>query len=137
MAEAITWDLLELDHLAADLGAAGTAAAPFVRKAVEVTARHVKDDTRKVVQDDKYFKRIAGSIDYDLDDKLGQVDAEIGYNKDIPAGRLGNIREYGAPGSPNSIAPHNDLTTALTHNQSDFVKGIEIAASDALKAKGL
>lgn len=137
MADGISWDLLGLDKLAADLGAASVEAAPFVRKAVEVTARHVKDDTRKVVAADKFFKGIAHAIDYDINDQLGGVEAEIGYNKDIRAGRLGNIREYGAPGSPNSVAPHNDLTTALTRNQADFVKGIEIAAADGLKARGL
>lgn len=134
-------DFSELDLLAADLGKASTGAGPFIRKAVEVTARNVKEGARKSVRARRHFRQAANAIDYEL--KGAQLfgatvlDAEIGYNKGTASGRLGNLIEFGAPRSNNSLPPGGELQKALAANRQDFVDGLSKALDDGLKASGL
>ena len=134
-------DFSELDRLAADLGKASSGAGPFIRKAVEVTARNVKDDARKLVRSRRHFRQAANAIDYELtgSQMFGStvLDAEIGYNKGTASGRLGNLIEFGAPRSNNSLPPGGELHKALALNRQDFVDGLSEALDDGLKASGL
>lgn len=132
------FEFSELTKLAADLGEVPKNAGPFIRKAVEVTSCNVKDDARKSVKaGSSSWKALPGAIDYEItvDAGLGgsTITSEVGYNKDIPAGKLGNIREFGSP----KVAPHNDLATALHGNEQDFERGINNAIGDALREAGL
>lgn len=147
-------DFDELMELSADLNAAGSAVAPFARKAVERTARHVKDDARKTVRGRRGLGHAANAIDYELKGRADGLDAEIGYDKAKPAGPLGNLIEFGAPnakahmlkngrnvpvpGAPaRPLAPSHDLGNALLNNEDDFERGVEAAVDDALKEFGL
>lgn len=134
-------DVSELDRLAADLGSVGDNSGPFVRKAVEVAARNVKNDARDAVRGRKHFKGGASAIDYELKGFQGfgatVLDAEIGYDKGKPGGKLGNLIEFGAPRSNNSLPPGSELQTALKKNQGDFESGLEKAVDDALRRYGL
>jgi len=134
-------DVSELDRLVADLGKVGDNTGPFVRKAVEVAARNVKNDARDAVRGRRHFKQAAAAIDYELKGVQGfgatVLDAEIGYDKGKGSGRLGNLIEFGAPRSNNGLAPGSELQTALKKNQGDFESGLEKAVDDALRRFGL
>ncbi len=133
-------DFGELDRLAADLGSAPQTLPKYLRKALEGTARDVKDDAVKRVGSRKYFKGGASAIDYELSGFSGAasgMDAEIGYNKSRRAGRLGNLIEFGAPRSNNSLPPGGELQKALTANREDFERGIVAAVDDALREVNL
>jgi hypothetical protein len=133
-------DFSDVMKLAADMGHVDETLAPLVRKAIEVTARKVKDSAKaKVAAGSSSWSGLPNTIDYDLHGttgaRLGGISAEVGYNKSRGGGKLGNIREFGAPAK--NRGPHNDLANALEENQDDFQRGLEIAASDAEKAAGL
>ena len=133
-------DFGELDRLAIDLARAPAALPKYLRKSLEVTARNVKDDARKTVGARKYFKGGASAIDYELTGFSGAVsgmDAEIGYNKGVRAGRLGNLIEFGAPRSNNSLPPGSELQKALAANREDFERGVLAAVDDALREVNL
>lgn len=133
-------DFSEVDRLAADLGRAPETLPKYLRIAIEVSARNVKDDARDAVRGRRHFRQAAAAIDYELVGFSGAasgMDAEIGYNKGIGSGRLGNLIEYGAPRSNNSLAPGSELQKALAKNRSDFERGVATAVSDALREVGL
>lgn len=141
MADNVSFDFSEINKLAADLGRQGVDAARNVRKAVEVTARNIKDDAKKSVGDgSSTWQGLPPSIDYDVESNPHDVTAEIGYNKGKAAGKLGNIREFGAPNARRTVSSggktiptaqrlprpgHSDLEKALEKNQDDFVEGIQ------------
>lgn len=153
-------DFTELDLLAEDLVAVAAGLVKTIPKAVEVTARHVKDDARASVRRRRYFGQAAHAIDYELLGFQGSsFEAEVGYNRSIPSGRLGNLLEYGAPNAPRMmnvpdgaggwktvpvpgggkrpLAPGGELQSALEGNEDDLERGIGIALDDALKEAGL
>lgn len=142
------FDFSELDKLFVDLGEAPTKMIPLVRKAVEVTARNIKDEWRKDAKraGGRYFPRYADSIDYELGlNKDGEITAEIGPNmsdhgvltrsvgrpsvKGGIAAAWGIIETGGITGQPAT----NSGRKALNNNKQDFVKGIGLAGSQALK----
>ena len=134
------FDFSELNSLAADLGEVAANAGPLIRSAVEVTSGRVKKDAREAVKSGaSQWKALPGAIDYEVtvDAGLGgsSITSEIGYSKERPAGRLGNLREFGSPAK--SLAPHNDLANALHANEADFERGLSKAAEDAEKKAGL
>jgi len=137
----MSFDFSDLEKLAADISKVPDNAGPLIRKAVEVTARNVKDTAAQSVKGGaSSWKALPDAIDYDLNGQgsnqfSSQLNAEIGYNKAKAAGKLGNLREFGAPGK--RLVPHNDLATALAQNQDDFTNGLSKAIADAEKAAGL
>lgn len=123
----IDFDMGEVRQLSADLTSAGSKIAPFARQAVEVTARHVKDDAKDNMRGVKYMPHIPAAVDYDMVGSAAGIGADIGFNKG-GQGSLGNIYEYGSRYFP----ARGPLTHALHENEADFVKGIMLAAEDAL-----
>ena len=147
MSDEINFDFTELDQLAAALGKLPDTAGPFINTALKVTSGNVKDAALKSIEADNPSGRwdgAQGAVDYDITTFEGfgasVIKSEIGYNPDRygDKARLGNLREYGAPGADGvPLAPHNDLLNALHANEADFVKGLAIALKDAEKAAGL
>jgi hypothetical protein len=125
MNDSISTDFSELSKLAADLGEVPKAIGPFVRKAVEVTARKVRDDWRDNAKGMPHAPAFPSSITYDLKGGNGvrgsEIDAEIGPDKSRPQGALGNLIEYGSVNNPAQGLGHG----ALQRNQEDFVTGLE------------
>lgn len=123
----------ELGDLAADLRAAGSAARPFVKKALEVTARGIKDDWSdgaKRTGLDGY----AASIDYDVSEGPFRVVAEVGPNTSRNRqGVLGAVEDAAAGWKSR---PQHAGRDALEANEEDFYDGLAKAAEDAL-LKGL
>jgi hypothetical protein len=130
---AADFDLTGLDKLTADLLGAGVEALPFVRQAVQGTALGVKKSWQGKVSGSRGLGGLARTVSYDTEIKGGAVTAEIGYDKGRGQGPLGNISEFGSK----YHAPRGYGAAALHENEDDFVRGIEHAVDDALRAHDL
>lgn len=136
------FDFSEVDRLAADLGEVPDNIGPFLNSAVQHTGFRVKKGAAKRVAGSKSWRAAAQAIDYEVKTLqafgTSQIQVEIGYDKDKPAGALGNLREYGAPDSPSGpLGPHNDLAAALHDEEHDFVIGLDKALEDAERKANL
>jgi len=125
-------DFSDLMRLEADLRAAPAKAHRNVRKAVEVTARYVKDDWREGAEISSFFpKTYAASIDYDIKTSSDVVEAEIGPSLGkTPGASAGFLEE--APGNVRARPIHAGRD-ALKANEEDFSRGLLIAISDAVE----
>lgn len=127
MADGISADFSEITKLAADLTAAPAKAVPFIRKAITVTARNVKDDWREPLKGSDWLPHGPFSISYDIKVSKDAVEAEIGPELK-GQGALVGMLEYGTP----STGPTGFGHAALQKNEADFVEGLSIALGDAL-----
>jgi hypothetical protein len=106
-----------------------------LRKAVEITARHIKDDAKKnlhahgiTTPDISHIPKLASSIQYQMQGNRYYVAATVNAkNKELQARQVGII-EYGSPTS----APHPFLMPAALFNRADFLKGVRQAVKDSL-----
>lgn len=139
MSDGVKFDFSQLNALAADLGKVPDTAGPFINSAVQFTSRNIKDNTAQKVRRRRHFRQAASLIDYDIQVDAGvKIQADVGYNKSVGgAADLGNLIEYGAPNSPNALAPGNELQTTLHEQEDDFVKGLAKAMADAERGAGL
>lgn len=127
----IEFDFSEVVALQADLQGVPKQTAPFVRKAVQVTAQHVKDDARSFAN--FYFGggSAAGypiAMEYDLFDEAGGVRAEVGPR---PGGQGDLAPLFDGSGNPFS-GRKPSLEPALADNVDDFVRGLSKAIDDGL-----
>lgn len=137
MSDGIEFDFTDLHKLAADLDAAADA-APLVKKALHVTSKHVKDGAQEKVSRRRHFRQAARSITFDVTERKSSLTSEIGYEKGRGgAAHLGNLIEFGAPGSPNALTPGGELVRTLREQESDFIRGVLAAVDDTLKRRGL
>lgn len=120
-------DFSELNRLAADLTRVPDKANRFVKKALEVTARSIKDDWRQGASRTG-LHQYALDIDYDIKTPAGEIVAEVGPTIG-DAGSFGFVEDGG--GNVRS-APQHAARDALRANEDDFVRGLEIAVFDAL-----
>lgn len=124
----------ELMSLAADLSNAPADANRFIDKAMDVTARNIKDDWRQgaeVGRDDWNFADdYASSITYDKTYTASSIGREIGTELGRRGGSAGFLEE--ATGDVKS-APQHAGRDALRANEDDFVRGLEIALWDATR----
>lgn len=122
-------DFSDFNKLAADLTAAPQDLLKNVRKAIEVTARNVKDDWRQGAER-RSLHGYAASIDYDLNYPGGAIEAEIGPNHGRNQGQLGLVED--ANGEITS-KPQHAGRDAKRANEADFHRGLEIALYDATR----
>lgn len=120
-------DFSELYELAADLTHVPDTANRNIKKAIEVTARHIKDDWRRGA-DRTGLGKYAADIDYDMEYPRGAIAAEIGPTIG-DSGSFGLVEE-GGPGVKS--APQHAGRDAVEANEEDFLRGLEIAIYDAL-----
>lgn len=120
-------DRSEIMALAADMSQVGSRIAPLVRKAVEVTARGTEDTARRLTKGSRGFGPLPATIDYTMVAGPDWVGADIGFNKG-GQGSMGHWWEYGSRHFP----ARGPLSQSLDENAEDFVKGLTIAAEDAL-----
>lgn len=141
MTDGVRFDFSDLSRLAADLDAAADDIEPFVVSAVKFTSVRIKRGAGRRVSRRRHFKQAAQAIDFDVTRFRGfgaaVVKSEIGYDKGRTAGALGNLIEFGAPGSANALAPGNELVATLREEEPDFIRGIGRAVDDSLKKRGL
>lgn len=126
----------ELNALARDLGEIPKATAPFIRKAVEVSARNIKDIIKDEYSDARALPGASRSISYDLKGntgaRLGGITAEIGPELGEQGSIVGLVDE-GAPRTPG----RKRIPKALTQEAPGFEQGIQKAIDDGLRAAGL
>lgn len=110
------------ETMAAALLAAGAKAVVGTRAVVQKGALNIKTQAKVNVQQSApvHNARAHTAITYDTTIRPTTVDAEIGYDKDQKAGRLGNLLEYGSRNNP----PHRDLGRALDDEEPRFEKAI-------------
>jgi len=119
----------DLDNLVHDLGKIPTKALENVRTAVEVSARHLKDDWRDAAKGNNpaHSKQYPSSISYTLRNWPGEASAQVG-----PAlggqGSLGILEE--ANGGVAS-APQRNWEEPLRAAEKDFADGLAKALGDA------
>lgn len=122
-------DFSEFRSLAADLSDAPEEARPFVRKALQVTARNIKDQWREGASRSG-LEKYAADITYETAEKPTVVEAEIGPTIG-DAGSFGLVED--ATGDVRS-APQHAARDALEANEEDFLHGLELAIADGLRA---
>lgn len=128
----IDFDFSELNKLTADLGQAPVKMIPLVRKAVEITARNIKDDWQSSAAkaSGQHARLFPKSIDYDMGlDSDGAITAEIGPNLGRVQGSLGILED--SPGGVRS-RPQNAGRKAAKKNEQDFMDGLAKAAEEAI-----
>lgn len=137
MPDGFNVDSSELDKLAADIGLVPAKSGSYYRSAIEVSSTKVRNTARENATGLEHAPHFPRSITYDIDAFRGfgvtVLRSEIGPDKSLPQGALGNLIEYGSVNNP----PQGILHGALQANEADFEHGIDRATEDALKALGL
>lgn len=123
----------DLDRLIADLETAGEQVYRDTTKIVEKGAVNVKREWRKNAKRSAgaHGKRYPRSITYDIYEEAADlaVEAEIGPDKDLPQGALGNLIEFGSVNNP----PNNDGGRALRGEAPRLEEHLGKAGEDAIK----
>ena len=117
----------DLMSLARDLGSVPLKVAPNVKTAVEVTARHVKDDWRKAANRTG-LGGYAADVTYELKFTDGAIGAEIGPT-------IGDSGSFGLVEDANGdvkSSPQHAGRDAARKNEADFLLGLGKAISDIL-----
>lgn len=145
MADGATIDSSDFARLAADLGKVPPETGEYAAKALEVSARRVRDDWRQNATGLAHAPAFPYSITYDVGSTSGALRgllggagaqdlmAEIGPEKGRAQGALGNLIEFGSVNNPPMGLGHG----ALQLNEPDFEQGIDRAIADGLRAAGL
>lgn len=138
MTDSFSIDFSEINSLVADLGEIADGVGPNVRKAVEVTARNVKDAWAEKLTGENGVPHAPRAITYDITGTPGLdksvIEAEIGAERGRLQAPIVTVLEYGAPG--NNLAPRGYGAGALQENEADFVRGLSIALGDAEASGG-
>jgi hypothetical protein len=131
-------DFSDFQTLSADIGKTLPRGSKNFQKALQVTARHVKDDWNGKLYSEGHARRTGRAISYDVGGFSGpwaaHLEAEIGAVRG--SGRQAGIVRLIENGSIHNGA-HGYGAAALQANQGDFEHGIELAIDDALRAAGL
>lgn len=122
-------DFAEFRQLAADLSQAPEESRPFIRKALQVTARNIKDHWRQGANRSG-LHRYAYDITYETSEKATMIEAEIGPTIG-DSGSFGFVEDAG--GDVRS-APQHAGRDAKEANEDDFKDGLELAIYDGLRA---
>lgn len=138
-------DFSELDKLAADLGEVPDNVGPNLVKAVEVSARNIKDDWKGQASGMAHAPAFPHSISYDMGANhsffrntfggggANLITAEIGPDKGRTQGALGNLIEFGSRNNPPQGLGHG----ALQREEAGFERGLTKAVDDAMREAGL
>ncbi len=100
-----------------------------LRKAVEITARHIKDDAKSNLRGMGfvYVPKLPAAIKYHMEGNKYYVAAKIRATGE--QARFIGVIEYGSPTS----APHPFLMPAALTNRADFLKGVRQAVKDSIQ----
>lgn len=132
------FDFTDFTKLAADIGEAIPGGRKNFRTALEVTARHVKDDWNGKLYSEGHAKRTGRAVTYDIGGFEGFgstiLEAEIGAVRG--SGRQAGVVRLLENGSVNNGA-HGYGAAALHQNEADFERGVTRAIDDSLKQAGL
>lgn len=122
------FDASEVEQLAADLGhIPGRLVAPMTA-AVNKSANSVRDQMRADARGHAHFPHFPNSITAEVRTKVGQIEAEVGPDKGLTQGALGNILYFGT----SKNGPVLDINAPLDAESPKFQKAIEDAAGKLL-----
>jgi hypothetical protein len=121
------------DAFAADLLGAAVKATVGASAVVKRAAQNVKDEARANVLQSAPTRHAGAhrAITYDEPNLLGvRVTSEVGYDKDLPGGALGNLLEYGGGGDRSPA--HRDIGRAADNEEARFGDALQIMATKLL-----
>jgi hypothetical protein len=122
-----------VDQFAAELLMSAVEVLPEAAKAVKKAAQTVKDEARaNVLQTAPTHNAGAHrAITYDEPTVTGtQVGTEVGYDRDLRGGPLGNLLEYGGGGDKSPA--HRDIGRAVDDEEPRFEDALRRAAGRLL-----
>ncbi|MFF4600558.1 hypothetical protein [Amycolatopsis sp. NPDC001319] len=119
-------DMSQVDRLADDLEAIAEKAAPKVKKVVEKGAVNIKNGMRQDATGHPTFRYFPGSISYDVTD--GGMGAEIGPDKNLVQGALGNLLYFGTSRTAGVL----DINRPLNEETPRFADALADVAEDIL-----
>jgi hypothetical protein len=126
------FDFYEFKELAADFDGAAAVLQKNSATAVKVTCLKTKQTWRDKLKGSATLPGLPYAVDFDVDELVGRIEAEVGFNKGRRQGALGNVSEFGTP----TVGPRGFGLASLEENLDDFVTGQEKARDDALKKLG-
>jgi hypothetical protein len=124
----ISFDSSDLEALARDLADAPAKLKSGMRQVVRKSASAVRDAARAVAPNPHHAGLYRASITLDVTESGDVVEAEVGPDKDLPQGDLGNLLEFGD--ARGGAQPH--LVPAMEAQEPQFVSAAEAAAEAVL-----
>lgn len=121
-------DISGLNELIHDLTEAPRKVQRGVDKVVIKGAVNIKNDWRQRAEGSRHAPLYPASITFDAEWKRGAYEAEIGPDKDLPQGALGNLLTYGSANNP----PSGDDVAVLDAEAPKFEKAMENLADGLL-----
>lgn len=123
----------DFTKLARDLGSVPDDAGEFLDKAVEVSARNIKDAWKAKLEGANHLPHGSRTITYDTQRTRQSRSAEIGAQRGRSQARFVKVVENGAP----TLGARGYGSGALRDEEAGFDRGVEKAIDDALKKAGL
>ena len=121
-----------LTELIDDLKHAAETVLEETSKVVKKGVQNIKTDTQARWAGARYAPSLAAAVSYDDPVIEGNtVSSEVGLDKDRRQGALGNIYEFGVPGT----APQPALNPAADVEEPRFAKALEDLGGDLLEGK--
>lgn len=124
----MTFDTSEVLALGADLGRIAGKSIPPLLAAVEKSAAAVERGMRSEASGHAHLPQFPNSITHDVKAHFGGIEAEIGPDKGLPQGPLGNIVYFGT----SKNGPVANINGPLDAEAPKFQKAVEDAAGKLL-----
>jgi len=118
-------DLQGVDALVDGFERKGRVVFDEVVKVNTVAGFHVRDDARAAVEGLAHAPHYPRAITFDLRHGLTYTEVEIGPDKDLPQGPLGNLINYGSANNPPNphIEPAADREEPRWHGHMERIAG--------------
>lgn len=123
----------DFSKLIRDLGTVPDNAGEFLDKAVQVSARNIKDAWRDKLEGANHLPLGSRTITYDTNRTRQSRSAEIGAERGRSQARFVKVVENGAP----TLGARGYGAGALRDEAPGFDRGVQKAVDDALKKAGL
>lgn len=110
-----------LDSFAAELLKAAVEAPVVAAVAVKKAAQNIKSEARENVRRSAPVHNAGAynAITYDEPKPVGmRVTSEVGYDRNLPGGAIGNLLEFGGGGDHSP--PHRDIGRAADNEETRF-----------------
>jgi hypothetical protein len=123
-----TFDFSEVERLSASLATAARSLPVQVRAVVTKAALNVKTETRDTVSHDPSWKRLAQTVNFDMEGNAFYSRATIGYD-DQGQGELAGIYEFGSARRD----PHPTLIPAFDRERPRFEQALTAVAGKVIE----
>lgn len=121
-------DVSDLNRLAADLTAAGLRAGVRGFAVLEKAGVNIKTGARSLAPHGPYTPQYPRSITYDIGVDGFAIVLEVGPDKNLAQGPLGNLLEYGTA----ELGPHAHIGPAFDREVPKTVARLTVAGADIL-----